>query len=92
MDRMSERALSDADVSAIARCVAETLGTRADDRPLLTVDEFAKRLGVAPRTAREMLLRRELPSYKVMGSRRVAPADLDAYLAAHRTRAQEEAA
>jgi hypothetical protein len=39
-----------------------------------------------------MLLRGEVASYKVMGSRRVAPADVEAYLAAQRTPAQGEAA
>jgi excisionase family DNA binding protein len=84
--------LTDADVTAIAHRVAEIVATRSDDRRLLTVDEFARRVGVAPRTAREMLLRGEVASYKVMGSRRVAPADVEAYLAAQRTPAQGEAA
>jgi excisionase family DNA binding protein len=51
---------------------------------LLTPKGLAQYLSLSERTVRELLSTGELPSYKVAGSRRIAPEDVDAWLAARR--------
>jgi excisionase family DNA binding protein len=52
--------------------------------PFYTARTLAQRLAVSERTVREMIRRKEIPSYKVAGARRIDPADVDAYLAERR--------
>lgn len=60
-----------------------------DTRPFFTPQTLAKRLGLSPRTVREMLRRGSIASYKIEGARRIDPDDVDRYLAERR---QEKAA
>jgi excisionase family DNA binding protein len=53
-------------------------------RPFFTPKTLAEYLALSERTVREMLRNGALPSYRIEGSRRIDPADVDAYLAAHR--------
>jgi excisionase family DNA binding protein len=46
----------------------------------LTTDQVARALGLSRSTVTAMISRRELPSVKIDGSRRVLRRDLDAYL------------
>lgn len=55
-----------------------------DRRPFFTPKSLAEYLAISPRTVRQMLTDRVLPSYKVAGVRRIDAADVDAYLARHR--------
>lgn len=57
-----------------------------DRRPFFTPGSLAEYLNLSPRTVRDMLRRRVLPSYKFEGSRRIAAEDVDAYIAARRDR------
>lgn len=45
---------------------------------------LAERLAVSDRTIRDWIRRGELPSYKLGGSRRIDPVDVEAFLAARR--------
>jgi excisionase family DNA binding protein len=53
-------------------------------RPFFTPRTLAEFLAVSPRTVRQMLLEHKIPSYKVEGSRRIDPVDVDLYLAQRR--------
>ena len=53
-------------------------------RPFFTPRTLAEYLAISERTARQMLADGRMPSYKIEGTRRVDPADVDAYLARHR--------
>lgn len=55
-----------------------------EQRAFYTPRTLAERLAVSPRTVRDMLARRVIASYLVEGSRRIDPADVDAYLAQRR--------
>lgn len=55
-----------------------------DARPYLTAAELARRLRLSPRTVRTLLATGAIASYMIGGSRRISPADLDAYLASCR--------
>jgi excisionase family DNA binding protein len=56
------------------------------EEPLLPITVVARRLGVTPRTVRRLLTLRQIPYVQVTATcRRVAPADLDAFIKA-RTR------
>ncbi len=76
--------LSQADVDAIARRLDE-LAVHPGERPFYTVAKLASRLSLSERTVKDLLARGTIPSYRVAGSRRVDPADVDAYLAANRS-------
>ncbi|MGH3261915.1 MAG: helix-turn-helix domain-containing protein [Trebonia sp.] len=52
---------------------------------LLTVDQVADQLGTTPRHIRELRARRELPAVMVGRLVRFDPADIAAYVAAHRS-------
>jgi excisionase family DNA binding protein len=54
-------------------------------RRFFTTASLASYLALSERTIRDMLKRGEIASYKVAGARRIAPADVDSYLAEHRT-------
>lgn len=60
------------------------VGDIVDRRPFFTRISLADYLGVSERLVDGLLSRGEIPSYKIAGSRRVAPADVDAYLESHR--------
>jgi excisionase family DNA binding protein len=49
-------------------------------RALFTVATLAEYLVVAPRTVERLLAAGEISSFRVGGSRRIDPADVDAYL------------
>ena len=72
------------DLDALADAVAERVFARLaarDDRPLLSVDEAGKRLGLSGRTVRDLIADGRLRSIKVAdGARRVEPAAVDDYL------------
>jgi excisionase family DNA binding protein len=57
-------------------------------RAFFTPKTLADYLDLSERSVRELLLKRKIPSYKIEGARRVAPEDVDAYLA--RRRDEEE--
>lgn len=64
----------------------------ADAESLLNVPEVAARLGVSPMTVYRLLDAGELTEHRIGKARRIAPADLAAYLAATRvTRGGTEA-
>jgi excisionase family DNA binding protein len=50
-------------------------------RAFFTVRSLATYLAISERTVRDMLARGVVPSYRVEGSRRIDPVDVDAYLA-----------
>ncbi len=77
---MQERTLTRADVEAIADAVAAR-PLHVDARPFYSPRSLAQRLGVTDRTLRTLTANGTIPSYKIEGSRRYAPADVDAYLA-----------
>lgn len=54
----------------------------------MDVRHVAQRLGLSTKAVRGLILRGELPAYKVAGRVRVDPVDLDRYLAAARIRSQ----
>lgn len=77
---MEKRTLTSADVQAIV----DALSARApasDPRPFYTQKQLALQLGVTDRTLRTLTANGTIPSYKIEGSRRYRPADVDAYLA-----------
>lgn len=49
---------------------------------LLTVPQVAERLGVCQRTVYTLITKRDLPSVKIRGARRVLVTELTAYLTA----------
>jgi excisionase family DNA binding protein len=53
-------------------------------RPFFTPKTLAARLALSERTVRDMLAKRVIPSYKIAGTRRIDPVDVDAYLARNR--------
>lgn len=58
---------------------------REEERqPLLTPNGLAEYLSLSPRTVRDLLRSGAIPSYKLGGARRIAPADVDAWLAENR--------
>lgn len=66
---------------AIAEKVAARLAEQPDTRSPLTAKQVAERLAVSERTARDLIDRGVLPSFKVgEWSRRVDQATVDAYL------------
>ena len=75
------------DIDLLADAIADRLRA-PDDRPLLSPKELAQRLSVSERTARELVNGSKgkppkIPSLVVGdGSRRIRPADVDAYLEA----------
>ena len=56
-----------------------------DEKKLLSVEDVAGKVSVHPETIRRLIRAGELPASMVGSSYRIAPADLDAYLQAHRT-------
>ena len=59
---------------------------------LLTVDEAAERLGTSTRFVRRLIFERRIAFVKVGRHVRIAPADLDAFVAAGRVDAIRRAA
>lgn len=55
-----------------------------DERPVYRPRRLAERLGVSERTAREMIAKGEIRSYRVRGARVVDAAEVDRYLDAQR--------
>ena len=53
-------------------------------RAFFTPKTLAEYLALSERTVREMLRTGALPSYRIEGSRRIDPDDVDEYLAARR--------
>lgn len=53
-------------------------------RPFFTVSDLARYLNVSERTVQTLLNKGAIPSYKVGGSRRIDPQDVDRYLQANR--------
>ncbi len=72
-------ALTPADLNALRDMLAD-LGS-VDTRPFYTTRTLAAKLGVTDRTVQSMLAAGKIASHKIEGSRRIAPADVDAYLA-----------
>lgn len=59
--------------------------TDTDLRPFFTVKTLAAYLAISERTVRQMASDRRIVSYRIEGQRRFAAADVDSYLARHRT-------
>lgn len=59
----------------------------AQSEPFFTERTLATDLAVSDRTIRNWIRRGELPSYKLGASRRIDPADVDAFLEARREEA-----
>lgn len=53
--------------------------------PFYTPKQLAQRLAISGRTMRAMLADGRIPSYKVAGTRRIDPDDVEKFLAAART-------
>jgi excisionase family DNA binding protein len=70
----------------VAERVVAALPNPPDDRPLLSPEQVAERLGIGERTARKLLLDGRIPSIVLDGGRlrKVEPAALDAYIASLR--------
>jgi excisionase family DNA binding protein len=62
-----------------------------EGKTLLTVDETAARLGIGRSHAYEFILRGEIQSVKIGRSRRIAVADLEAFIERLREEAAAEA-
>lgn len=63
-------------------------GMKGESRPaFFTERTLAAYLSVSDRTIRNWIRRGELPSYKLGAARRIDPADVDAFLEAHRREA-----
>lgn len=58
--------------------------TQIEAKPFFTERTLAERLAVSDRTIRDWIRRGELPSYKLGGSRRIDPDDVESFLAARR--------
>lgn len=54
-------------------------------RPFFTPQTLAEYLAVSERTIYDLAARRKIPSYKVGGSRRFDPREIDEFLAQNRT-------
>lgn len=52
--------------------------------PFFTPRSLAEYLGVHPRTVRQWISDRKIPSYSFEGSRRIAASDVDDYIKARR--------
>jgi excisionase family DNA binding protein len=63
-----------------------------DKRRFFTPQSLARYLGVSERTMRQMLSDGVIPSYKIVGRRRIDPPDVDAYLAGVRQQTRRPAA
>jgi excisionase family DNA binding protein len=59
----------------------------AQSEPFFTERTLAEYLAISDRTIRNWIRRGELPSYKLGASRRIDPADVDAFLEARREEA-----
>jgi excisionase family DNA binding protein len=57
---------------------------RKTAKPFFTERSLAVYLAVSDRTVRNWIRRGELPGYKLGASRRIDPADIDAFLDRHR--------
>lgn len=69
----------------IAKRVVEMLSNRGRlDQPFYTPETLAAKLALSDRAVRRMLADGVIPSYKIEGSRRIDPTDVDRYLAEHR--------
>ncbi len=69
----------------------EPLRQTDDDRDvarMLDVRGVAHRLAVSTKAVRALILRGELPAYKIAGRIRIHPLELDAYLRGARVRAE----
>lgn len=53
-------------------------------RPLLSCADLAECLSVSDRLARKLLAEGQIPSFLVGGCRRIAPADVDAFIESRR--------
>ncbi len=62
------------------------LVTEKERRAFFTPKTLAQYLALSERTVRSMLAAGKIASYRVEGARRIDPADVDSYLASHRTR------
>jgi excisionase family DNA binding protein len=60
--------------------------TEIERRAFFTPKTLAQYLALSERTVRSMLSAGKIASYRVEGARRIDPADVDSYLAAHRER------
>lgn len=60
--------------------------TDLERRAFFTPKTLALYLAISERSVRSMLAAGRIPSYRVEGARRIDPADVDSYLAAHRER------
>jgi excisionase family DNA binding protein len=81
--------MSDLDVDELAVKVATIMLAARDDRPLLTVDQAAKKLGMAKRTFGDRMRRGEIAWVQTgeagtKGARKIEPAELDRWVAARR--------
>jgi excisionase family DNA binding protein len=65
--------------------VPSTSFIEASNQSFWTVRQLATRLGISERSARDLVARGVIPSYKIGGSRRIDPADVPDALAACRT-------
>ena len=57
-------------------------------RPFFTIKTLAEYVTLSERTVAELIAKGDVTSYKLAGARRIDPADVDAWLARHRTDAQ----
>lgn len=72
----------------VARRVVELLANRGRlDEPFFTIETLAAKLSVSKRTVSDMLTAAEIPSYRIGGSRRIDPRDVEKYLSARRQEA-----
>jgi excisionase family DNA binding protein len=61
------------------------MSTTAPDRPLLNVYKASRRLAVSEKTIRRMIRNGELSAFRVGGSLRLDPQELEDWLNARRT-------
>ena len=59
---------------------AQPITVATERQAFFTPKTLAAYLAVSERTIRQMLGDGVIPSYKIAGSRRIAPADVDAYV------------
>lgn len=89
---VDEQAYLEQLATAVAEKVLAQLNPPPDDRPLIGIKELGRRLGISEKSARDLVNGRDgrppkIASFKVgpsEGSRVVAPADLDEYIADRR--------
>jgi excisionase family DNA binding protein len=79
LDELAERL-----APKLAERLAGTEGSGRDGRPLLTPKTLAERLAISERMAGKLISSGEIPSFKVGGSRKIDPADVDSYIDALR--------